>query len=172
MVQERPQFEEAVTTGEGGESESRRRKRKKESRFSPRALFLTWTFILVLFGSILVWNPFPQLFQRAEARTPDTMTTGEHMVDIFERWLAEQGGSEFLGGVLLTAALIGAAGQFRRYLLNRSKLWTHSCPKCGNFNLRRARRHWLDRVLNLIGIPIRRYHCSNCHWRGRRLGSS
>jgi predicted RNA-binding Zn-ribbon protein involved in translation (DUF1610 family) len=84
-------------------------------------------------------------------------------------WLIEDGGIQFLGGLLLGLSLLGAGGYARRCLMERSSLWVHACPDCGSYDLERARRRWYDRALNWIGIPIRRYHCRKCHWRGPRF---
>ena len=87
-------------------------------------------------------------------------------------WLAEIGGAQFAGGVVLGLALLGVIGYARRHLMERSKLWIHACPECGSYDLRRSHRRWHDRLLNRLGLPIRRYRCPNCHWRGPRLGSN
>jgi hypothetical protein len=43
------------------------------------------------------------------------------------------------------------------------------CPQCWENELVRIRRHKLDRMIAHLGIPVQRYSCRNCHWKGLRV---
>jgi predicted RNA-binding Zn-ribbon protein involved in translation (DUF1610 family) len=87
-------------------------------------------------------------------------------------WLVAAGSAPLFGALLLGLVLLAMVVYFRRQLRARSSMWTHACPECGSYQLQRVHRRWYDRLLNLIGIPIRRYRCPNCHWRGPLLSSN
>lgn len=78
------------------------------------------------------------------------------------------------GGILvgLPAFVVGVMlGVWRmRWQINRYEGWwnTH-CPHCRSKELKRTYRRPFDRLLGRLGIPVRRYICTNCQWEGRRI---
>ena len=47
----------------------------------------------------------------------------------------------------------------------------HVCPRCRHDELRRIRTLWHQKLLRRIGIPVKRYLCDNCGWRGGRIAA-
>lgn len=74
-----------------------------------------------------------------------------------------------LGALLLTITLGAAGYRLRRRIIHNRRLWMRRCPVCGSEDLRRARRVPRDRLLGLLGIPVRRYICPECRWVGARI---
>ncbi len=74
-----------------------------------------------------------------------------------------------LGGLLLLIALVAGGFRLRWRINHTTSLWMRRCPACGNDDLRRARRIGRDRLLGLLGIPVRRYICPECRWAGARI---
>lgn len=71
--------------------------------------------------------------------------------------------------LLLAIVLVLALWRVRHRLLNSKWLTSHVCTRCGSNHLHRVHRKWPQRVLTLIGFPLRRYYCSQCNWRGLRV---
>lgn len=87
-----------------------------------------------------------------------------------ETWLAYAGGSQLIGGLLLLASFPLGIFWLRRTMLYNDRFWRRSgCPKCGGDELRRTQRQWRDKLLNQMGLPVRRYICASCHWIGGRI---
>jgi transposase-like protein len=69
-----------------------------------------------------------------------------------------------VSGIFLTIFLV------RQRVLHNRKLWLESgCPKCGQHDLMRTHRRRRDRILHKLRIPVYRYECRSCTWRGVRL---
>lgn len=84
--------------------------------------------------------------------------------------LPENLGLFWIGSGLLLFALFATAFQMRRQLLRYRGWWrSQGCPACGAHELRRTRRNRLDRWIDRLGIPRRRYICSECGWQGARI---
>lgn len=88
-------------------------------------------------------------------------------------YVAHEGGSELLGGIFLLLTFTLGLIYTRKLLLSNQRLWRRAgCPHCGRDDLRRTSRLWYDRVLNRLGLPVRRYICADCHWQGTRIDES
>jgi len=77
--------------------------------------------------------------------------------------------SDALGILILLGAIFVIVLRIRWRLLNDSRYWCDHCPRCDSSGLKRVRRHWLDRLIGALGIPVRRYRCSECKWSGLRV---
>lgn len=87
-----------------------------------------------------------------------------------QTWLASNGGSQVIGGLLLLASFPLSILFMRRTVLYNDRFWRRNgCPHCGRDELRRTGRLWYHRLLNLLGLPVRRFVCPNCHWKGGRI---
>ncbi|MBE2197575.1 MAG: hypothetical protein IAE79_03125 [Anaerolinea sp.] len=116
--------------------------------------------VLFVVGILFLFDPFRFIVD------PDQYTTG------LGRWFFHEQGMQSLGGLgLVTAVLIGSI-RLRWRINNRQQWWARGCPKCGSSDLSRIHRTWSDRLLGAVGIPLRRYTCRNCHWRGARIDDS
>ncbi len=73
-----------------------------------------------------------------------------------------------LGYGLLAFAIILIPLRLRWWLLNESPLLHLRCPRCGSTNIHRVHRRGWERVAAKV-VPIRRYRCSECRWRGMRI---
>lgn len=73
------------------------------------------------------------------------------------------------GAILLIMALVAAGFRLRWRINHNRRLWMRRCPACGSQDLRRVRRIRRDRLLGLLGIPVRRYVCPECRWLGARI---
>lgn len=80
--------------------------------------------------------------------------------------------SDSVAIVILLAVLYGIFWRVRWRILRSEKFWSDHCPRCDSSGLQRIRRRWYDRLLGLAGIPVRRYRCTECKWRGLRIHKS
>jgi Zn ribbon nucleic-acid-binding protein len=74
--------------------------------------------------------------------------------------------------VLLFFALTctGFALRLRHHARQRRRWWAgEGCPRCSEMHLKRTPRHRSDHLFGAVGIPVRRYLCGSCGWRGRRV---
>lgn len=74
-----------------------------------------------------------------------------------------------VGIVALLATTFIAARRLRRRINNTQLLWNTHCPHCHQDTLQRIRRRPFERRIANMGIPLRRYICLNCDWRGSRI---
>lgn len=144
-----------------------RRHSHRRSRWQKRVrnwLSQNWIDLLVnlllLVGILLMLDPF-RFFVAY-----DQVETG------LVEWFFRKGGAQSLGGAALVTAVLLGAIRLRWRINHRQKWWARGCPECGGNNLSRIHRTWYDRLLGLIGIPLRRYVCRDCHWRGPRIDES
>jgi L-asparagine transporter-like permease len=125
-----------------------RRKRKPRSqkvkeRIAGRGLRLA-AFILLLFA-ILIW--FVPLDERFE--------------------IVKQA---VIIGVAIAFVAILVVDFRNRYRSNQANFVSSGCPQCGYEHLKRMERKKRDRIVGqLFGVPLRRYICPECHWKGTRV---
>lgn len=148
-------------------SYQRRRSRRRRSRRTRRVA--AWLMrngldlslnLLFLFGIVLLFNPLRLL------AAPGRFELG------LARWLVHDGGTQSIGGLILVATMLIGAIRLRWRINANKAWWARHCPECGGTQLGRMHRKWYDRVLNAAGIPVRRYVCRECHWRGPRIDDS
>lgn len=84
-------------------------------------------------------------------------------------WLVYEGGAPQTGGVILVLAVLGGALRLRWRVLHHEQWWARVCPNCDQNALKRIHRRRLDRLWEVVRIPVRRYICGDCHWRGVRI---
>lgn len=85
-------------------------------------------------------------------------------------WLGFDIGDELIAAVSFFGALVMAAlVTYHRVILNPKNQERAGCPQCQHTPLKRINRTVSDYVLNLFGIPVRRYKCTECGWNGRRI---
>lgn len=137
-----------------------RTSRQKTTPFWRRYGLALLLAVCVVGGLVFVLNPLALLNVRdSNSITSNTLN-----------WFTAEGGSQWLGGILLLVAFPLAVVTIRQNVMHNSRLWRRSgCPKCGRDDLRRTRRNWRDHLLNRLGIPVRRYICADCHWEGARI---
>jgi hypothetical protein len=77
--------------------------------------------------------------------------------------------SDLTAYVLLLVVFGLIAWRVRQRLMTQPRFAGAKCPRCGS-DLRRIRRRWRDRVVNLY-VPVRRYQCraAECTWHGLRV---
>lgn len=67
----------------------------------------------------------------------------------------------------------GSLWGVRHFAVRHKKWWSTHCPGCEQNNtLERTHRTYQDRLWSLLFIPIRRYRCRNCRWKGIRLNEN
>lgn len=85
-------------------------------------------------------------------------------------WLAYQGGAQIVGGVGFLVSSFSALWLWRsNYMYDRTRWRTKGCPNCHEQTLRRTKIKTAEILLRLLFIPVGRYVCSNCGWKGRRV---
>jgi hypothetical protein len=77
--------------------------------------------------------------------------------------------SDAIGILILLGVTIVIIFRIRWRILNNDHFWSDHCPRCDSSGLKRVRRYWFDRLIGVFGIPVRRYRCSDCKWRGLRV---
>ena len=87
-------------------------------------------------------------------------------------WLDHLSFSEAAMLLLLAFIWCVAVWRLRFHVLRHQEFWSTHCPQCRGTGLYRIHRKWYDNLLCRIGFPVRRYLCSNCHWRGIRVYQS
>ncbi len=88
----------------------------------------------------------------------------------FVDWLVNSGGGWIMGAVMF-GLWVAYLLIKRLRLVNNEHLWVDAgCPQCQERELIRVSRERSDRFYNLLGIPVFRYACRNCTWRGLRIG--
>lgn len=127
---------------------------------------LELVMLLVLFsGILLLLNPLPAIDQLM-----DLLPIGiQGRPWRIGQWLAYEGGAQISGGGILVLIIGIGLYRARHIMLYRKSLWSTHCPNCLTPQLKRIHRTRLDRLLNGLTIPVKRYHCSSCHWQGRRI---
>ena len=82
---------------------------------------------------------------------------------------AARGYLPMFGVLLLLPTSLGAVHRLRWRINHVRLLWKSTCPKCGSADLQRTPRKPIERRIANMGIPVRRYICVDCHWRGPRI---
>jgi hypothetical protein len=85
-------------------------------------------------------------------------------------WLA----NGYTAWILAAGLLLLGVGYFlwwRQRLANDKRLWCSTgCPYCQERELVRVKRTTRDRLYKYAAIPVYRFACRNCSWRGLRIG--
>lgn len=74
-----------------------------------------------------------------------------------------------LGLLILLIAFPFAIRRLRWRINHTHLFWKDVCPQCGDEDLQRIPRKPHERRIANLGIPVRRYYCVNCRWRGTRI---
>jgi predicted RNA-binding Zn-ribbon protein involved in translation (DUF1610 family) len=75
----------------------------------------------------------------------------------------------FVGSMLAFVIMLTIDAR-NRYRSNQANFVSSGCPSCGYAHLKRMERLKRDRMIgNAAGVPIRRYICPECHWKGTRV---
>lgn len=77
-----------------------------------------------------------------------------------------------IGLVGLVVATVLAARRLRWRINHTPRFYKDHCPRCGSHDLQRTPRRPFERRIANTGIPVRRYICVDCHWRGTRIEST
>lgn len=93
--------------------------------------------------------------------------------DATVRTLIEGVGRLTLSDATAVAILLGvvlvALWRLRWRIVQSERLWSTSCPQCDLPELHRIHRRLGGRMLSLLGLPVGRYHCRHCGWKGLRI---
>jgi hypothetical protein len=135
--------------------------RNRMINWADRNRLAAFGVLALLIGLILLINPF--------ARLPFLFVLLPRQWAV---WLAYEGGSRAIGGVLLVMATVPIIEGYRQKALRNKAWWSDHCPNCGHHRLRRIHRTMDDRLINAFINPVRRFVCPKCHWRGRRIDVS
>lgn len=85
-------------------------------------------------------------------------------------WLSFGWGGRIIAGISILGFLVlGAQIGYSRVVLRPDWQYSAGCPNCEEHDLRRISRETSDYVLDLLGVPVRRYKCNQCGWEGRRI---
>ena len=85
-------------------------------------------------------------------------------------WLGFGWGAKFIAGISILGALVLAAQiSYSRVVKRPDWQYSAGCPNCEAHDLRRISRETSDYLLDIIGVPVRRYKCNQCGWEGRRI---
>ncbi len=152
------------------------KKRKKQVHWKTRLKTIRYwlithplelIFVLLLLTAVILYvNPFPQLEIVLDKLPDGIKSLGSNLGN----WVAYEGGATLSGGVFVVLAIGIVAIRGRQYAIERKSWWSNHCPNCDTqFSLQRIRRTKLDKAFALLKIPVHRYTCKNCEWRGRRI---
>ncbi len=141
-----------------------------------RRVYKSWAVDVVL--AVAVVLGFLALLFREEVITL-LSTVIDHFLSAYKEFEKAGKGKKGVGDYLtpINIAIITGAVAFvvivwRRvvYRLRNSRKFTSAvCPKCSH-PLSRIRRSPFQKTLSYI-LPVRRYYCHNCHWKGVRVKS-
>ncbi len=85
-------------------------------------------------------------------------------------WLGFGWGARIMMGIsLLGVFVLGAQVGYRRIVLRPEWQYSAGCPNCEANDLQRTSRETSDYVVDLLGVPVRRFKCKQCGWNGRRI---
>ncbi len=85
-------------------------------------------------------------------------------------WLGFGWGAKLFAAVSLLGSLVlGAQIGYSRVIMRPDWQYSAGCPDCQQHDLQRINRETADYLLDLIGVPVRRYKCKQCGWEGRRI---
>ncbi|MCB8938756.1 MAG: hypothetical protein H6654_10575 [Ardenticatenaceae bacterium] len=85
-------------------------------------------------------------------------------------WLGFGWGARIFTAVSLLGFLaLAAQFVYSRTVLRPDWQYSAGCPNCQQHDLQRISRETSDYLLDLIGVPVRRYKCNQCNWEGRRI---
>lgn len=147
-------------------SESWHRHRARKSRGRKKRASFSWTrskapdvllLLLLLLALLLLLDPLAE-----------TAVANAYPSPLWH-WLMREGGLPIIGAGLLLGTMLPASLRLRWRINHHTPWWARSCPKCRSANLSRIHRTRLDKLVNYVGIPIRRYICRDCHWKGARI---
>jgi hypothetical protein len=71
--------------------------------------------------------------------------------------------------VILLVVVFVALWRLRWRIIQSERLWSTTCPQCDLPELHRIHRRFGGRMLGLLGVPVGRYHCRHCGWKGLRI---
>ncbi len=87
-------------------------------------------------------------------------------------WLSYGWGAKIIAAIAVVGVLVlGFQVAYRRTVLRPAWQYSAGCPSCQQHDLQRIGRETPDYLLDMIGIPVRRYECDRCGWKGRRIFS-
>ena len=85
-------------------------------------------------------------------------------------WISYGWGARIIAAVSILGVLIlGAQIGYSRTVLRPEWQYSAGCPNCQQHDFQRIGRETSDYVLDLLGVPVRRYKCGHCGWEGRRI---
>lgn len=85
-------------------------------------------------------------------------------------WLGYGWGARIIAAFSVLGTLILGLQLVYRYLVLRPERQLDAgCPSCKQHDLQRIGRKTADYLLDMVGIPVRRYKCPHCGWQGRRI---
>jgi predicted RNA-binding Zn-ribbon protein involved in translation (DUF1610 family) len=85
-------------------------------------------------------------------------------------WLGFGWGAKIIAAVsMIGAVVLGAQLAYSYTILRPSWQLKAGCPTCQQHDLTRINRKTADYLLDMIGVPVRRYKCPHCGWQGRRI---
>lgn len=115
----------------------------------------------LLAAAVFLLPNIDQAFLRRLARVVGARPLVTWLVNDFNAWIVA-------GGLLLLTALFALL--IRHRLVSDRRLWYGAgCPNCMERELVRVSRQRRDRLYSLAAIPVYRYACRNCTWRGLRI---
>ncbi len=141
-------------------AESDRRGARPHAAGRGLSLFVNLLLLLLLLLAILlIVNPLPRWV------APPALSVNLSLAQV----MAYRGGALLVGLLLLAAVVFVGVSRIRAYAGRIERLQGDVCPVCGSSDLRRIHRRWFHRLPGVLGIPVRRYVCANCQWRGARI---
>ncbi|WP_420629078.1 choice-of-anchor X domain-containing protein [Candidatus Leptofilum sp.] len=85
-------------------------------------------------------------------------------------WLGFGWGARLIAAFALVGFLVlGAQVGYSRVVQRPDWQYSAGCPNCQQHDFKRITREMPDYLLDLIGVPVRRYKCNHCDWEGRRI---
>lgn len=117
-------------------------------------LILTGTLLL---GVLLLFNPLQGVVALSKVQSP--------LVD----WFVYHQGTVHLGGLILVTAVLLGLLRLRHRVIYHQRWWARQCPHCQGTHLSRVHRTWFERLMSVVGVPMRRYICKDCRWQGPRI---
>jgi hypothetical protein len=155
----------------------RRSAQRRKSRIPPWVrdyaieLGLVFSILIAIFLLVEPWEIRKTVFGlvRRSIHAFDKATST--IWNIVLQWFGGLTLSDATAIVLLAVVFVVAGLRLRWRIIRSPRLYSNHCPTCNASGLKRIHRRWIERLPTLLGIPVRRYYCGHCGWRGLRIRS-
>lgn len=121
-----------------------------------------WFLLSLILALFFLINPLPYFIPR---EFEETLTSSN-----LPQMLAYGSGAITLGIIFSVISIILLFLIVRGIMANSRRYWSIVCPNCEGNQLKRLARTRNQRIIGkLFFLPVRRYICAGCGWKGSRV---